>query len=215
MLSDKLGQYRYVLIGTLICAIISQTCTLFADARTPDTFESYNSSAILYNPNNKTQLRIIASNWNFTKPLSTVRFTIPNSNNSYGCVATEKPINFNVIEEKGLTLFGNADVNLTRCTSQTEVEIIALEFVDIQRDIEHRYIHLRGFWMFFIIRVIANAMTSSCFVLFDAIVLSMVKEHNGDYGKQRFFSMLGLGSISPLSGVLVDWFSSIKGNYFG
>ncbi|XP_065567359.1 uncharacterized protein LOC136031641 isoform X3 [Artemia franciscana] len=212
MLSDKLGQYRYVLIGTLICAIISQTCTLFADARTPDTFESYNSSAILYNSNNKTQLRIIASNWNFTKPLSTVRFTIPNSNNSYGCVATEKPINFNVIEEKGLTLFGNADVNLTRCTSQTEVEIIALEFVDIQRDIEHRYIHLQGFWMFFIIRVIANAMTSSCFVLFDAIVLSMVKEHNGDYGKQRFFSMLGLGSISPLSGVLVDWFSSIKGS---
>ncbi|KAK2711238.1 uncharacterized protein LOC136026243 isoform X2 [Artemia franciscana] len=210
MISDKLGQYRYVLIGTLIAAVISQTCILLADARIPDGFEAYNASAILYSINNETQIQITSDTWNTSSPLLAMRFVIPPSETQH-CVREETFITFIPKEKEGLIATGDVDLDITECITPVEIEIIGLRLEDESRDAEYQASHIRGFWIYFLVRGVSTAMLASTFCSFDAITLAMVKEHNGDYGKQRFFSMFGLSTVSPFVGILADWLGSLKG----
>ncbi|XP_065580659.1 uncharacterized protein LOC136040345 isoform X2 [Artemia franciscana] len=210
MLSDKLGQYRYVLIGTLIAAVISQTCILFADARIPDGYEVYNSSALLYSVNNETEIQLTTDQWSMSKSLSSMRIVIPPSE-LQDCVPEETLITFTLKEEKGLTITGDVNLDIMECLSSVKVDIVGLRFEDGIRDAEYQTRHIRGFWIYFLVRSVSTAMLASSFCSFDAITLAMVKEHNGDYGKQRFFSMFGLATVSPFVGILADWFSSLRG----
>ncbi|XP_042231696.1 major facilitator superfamily domain-containing protein 6-like isoform X2 [Homarus americanus] len=61
------------------------------------------------------------------------------------------------------------------------------------------------FWIYFILLMIANFFMSSLFTMMDALTLAIVKQHNGDYGKQRFLFIVGMAVISPLTGLLIDW----------
>lgn len=45
----------------------------------------------------------------------------------------------------------------------------------------------------------------------DAVTLAVMKEHEGEYGKQRFFFIMGMATMSPLAGYLVDSTSEFLG----
>lgn len=71
--------------------------------------------------------------------------------------------------------------------------------------------HTLTFWLYLVLRVIASAFLSSCLSLLDATTLVMLKEHDGEYGKQRMWSILATAVFPPIAGVLVDYASLIKG----
>lgn len=61
------------------------------------------------------------------------------------------------------------------------------------------------FWIYFALRMIATFFMASLFTMMDALTLAVAKKHGGDYGKQRFFFIVGLATIPLLAGSIVDW----------
>ncbi|GFS91143.1 MFS_1_like domain-containing protein [Nephila pilipes] len=45
---------------------------------------------------------------------------------------------------------------------------------------------------------------SNCYRFMDVTSMSLVKEHDSDFGRERFFSILGILVVSPIAGFLVD-----------
>lgn len=41
----------------------------------------------------------------------------------------------------------------------------------------------------------------------DPIALTMIEKYGGDFGRERLFSMFGMAIFSPLTGILIDYFS--------
>lgn len=41
----------------------------------------------------------------------------------------------------------------------------------------------------------------------DPIALTMVEKYNGDFGRERLFSMFGMAIFSPITGILIDYYS--------
>lgn len=48
-------------------------------------------------------------------------------------------------------------------------------------------------------------------ILQDAVTMAIVKQHGGDYGKQRFLFILGLATVPLLAGFAVDWYATTLG----
>ncbi|XP_064091536.1 uncharacterized protein LOC135205117 isoform X2 [Macrobrachium nipponense] len=66
------------------------------------------------------------------------------------------------------------------------------------------------FWCYMLVRVL-NAMTlATSFTLFDGAAIAVVREHKGDYGLQRLYGNLGGIVLTPISGQLIDHFSSVN-----
>ncbi|KAF2361588.1 Major facilitator superfamily associated domain [Trinorchestia longiramus] len=60
------------------------------------------------------------------------------------------------------------------------------------------------FWVYFIIRALADLFPTVLISLLDAMILTMVTEYNGDFGRQKMFGLVAVGMTAPLVGVLMD-----------
>lgn len=49
------------------------------------------------------------------------------------------------------------------------------------------------FWVYFIVRALADIFPSLLISLLDALVLTMVSDHKGDYGRQKMFGLVAVG----------------------
>ncbi|XP_069191149.1 major facilitator superfamily domain-containing protein 6 isoform X1 [Procambarus clarkii] len=67
------------------------------------------------------------------------------------------------------------------------------------------------FWIYFVLRMIATFFLNSLFTMMDAMTLAIVRQHNGDYGKQRFLFILGLATVPLLAGFTLDWHEASVG----
>ncbi|UYV60231.1 hypothetical protein LAZ67_1000499 [Cordylochernes scorpioides] len=56
-----------------------------------------------------------------------------------------------------------------------------------------------------------DACQSTCFTLLDATTLAMVDNHEGLYGRQRFWAILATAIFSPVTGFLIDHISERNG----
>ena len=70
--------------------------------------------------------------------------------------------------------------------------------------------HNRGFWLYLIIRILATASLGTSWVMLDASTLCLIKKHKGDLGKQRLFGVIGSAVFGLLSGIVLDWASSLN-----
>ncbi|XP_037782940.1 major facilitator superfamily domain-containing protein 6-like [Penaeus monodon] len=68
------------------------------------------------------------------------------------------------------------------------------------------------FWCYLLVRVLNGLTLATSFTLFDGATMAVLKEHKGDYGLQRLYGNIGAIVITPLSGVLIDVFSEIRGS---
>jgi len=79
-------------------------------------------------------------------------------------------------------------------------------------EIHHEGNNAETFWTYFLLRVIATMFMNSCFSLLDATTLAVVKSADkAEYGKERIWSVVGFGAVSPLAGLLVDQVTRSKG----
>lgn len=58
-----------------------------------------------------------------------------------------------------------------------------------------------------VLYVLFSSTYSNVFRFMDVTAMSLVEEHDSDFGRQRFFSIGGILVISPIAGVLVDTWS--------
>ncbi|XP_042231719.1 major facilitator superfamily domain-containing protein 6-like isoform X2 [Homarus americanus] len=66
----------------------------------------------------------------------------------------------------------------------------------------------KTFWLYFGIRMVGTFFMSSAFTMCDATTLALLKQHGGQLGIQRLYTLLGF-SVGPLlAGFLVDKFST-------
>lgn len=70
--------------------------------------------------------------------------------------------------------------------------------------------HNRGFWLYLVIRILATASLGTSWVMLDASTLCLIKKHKGDLGKQRLFGVIGSALFGFLSGIVLDWASSLN-----
>lgn len=61
------------------------------------------------------------------------------------------------------------------------------------------------FWAYLTTRVLLDILRASSLMLFEGAVVSIIKQHGGDYGLQKLFGTFGAVIFGPLSGVLIDF----------
>ena len=61
------------------------------------------------------------------------------------------------------------------------------------------------FWAYLTTRVLLDVLRASSLMLFEGAVVSIIKQHGGDYGLQKLFGTFGAVIFGPLSGVLIDF----------
>ena len=67
------------------------------------------------------------------------------------------------------------------------------------------------FWSYLAIRVLLDVLRASSLMLFEGAVVSIIKQHGGDYGLQKLFGTFGAVIFGPLSGVLIDFGQGYSG----
>ncbi|XP_053676976.1 uncharacterized protein LOC128727097 [Anopheles nili] len=77
----------------------------------------------------------------------------------------------------------------------------------------HEQIHLQSeydwtFWTYLIVRFVATSMLASTLTITDPIALDMVEQHGGDYGREKLYSSVGMAIFTPLTGLMIDVYSS-------
>lgn len=61
------------------------------------------------------------------------------------------------------------------------------------------------FWNYLLVRVLLDILRASSLMLFEGAVVSIIKQHGGDYGLQKLFGTFGAIIFGPLSGLLIDF----------
>ncbi|KAG7166193.1 Major facilitator superfamily domain-containing protein 6-like 5 [Homarus americanus] len=59
-------------------------------------------------------------------------------------------------------------------------------------------------WLYFGVRGLAEMFSAILVSLLEAVALTMVHQHKGDYGREKMFGLLAVGVFSPISGYLID-----------
>uniref|UniRef100_A0A182QIK9 Major facilitator superfamily associated domain-containing protein n=1 Tax=Anopheles farauti TaxID=69004 RepID=A0A182QIK9_9DIPT len=67
------------------------------------------------------------------------------------------------------------------------------------------------FWTYLAIRFVATSMLSSTLTITDPIALDMVEQHGGDFGREKLFSSVGMAIFTPLTGLMIDAWSTGSG----
>ncbi|XP_055641757.1 uncharacterized protein LOC129778711 [Toxorhynchites rutilus septentrionalis] len=65
----------------------------------------------------------------------------------------------------------------------------------------------RTFWYYVVIRFFASTMLSASLTMSDPIALAMIEQYGGDFGREKLFSSAGMALFTPLTGLLIDYFS--------
>ncbi|CRK88289.1 CLUMA_CG002068, isoform A [Clunio marinus] len=63
------------------------------------------------------------------------------------------------------------------------------------------------FWVYFLLRFLGTTMLSGGVTMMDPIALTMIEKYGGDFGRERLFSMFGMAIFSPITGILIDYYS--------
>ncbi|XP_058980577.1 uncharacterized protein LOC101900156 isoform X2 [Musca domestica] len=63
------------------------------------------------------------------------------------------------------------------------------------------------FWIYFMLRFLATTMLSAGVTIMDPIALTMIEKYGGDFGRERLFSSIGMAIFSPITGVMIDYYS--------
>uniref|UniRef100_A0A1A9WZP3 Major facilitator superfamily associated domain-containing protein n=1 Tax=Glossina brevipalpis TaxID=37001 RepID=A0A1A9WZP3_9MUSC len=63
------------------------------------------------------------------------------------------------------------------------------------------------FWIYFLLRFLATTMLSAGVTIMDPIALTMIEKYGGDFGRERLFSSIGMAIFSPITGIMIDYFS--------
>lgn len=50
-------------------------------------------------------------------------------------------------------------------------------------------------------------MLSAGVTIMDPIALTMIEKYGGDFGRERLFSSIGMAIFSPITGIMIDYFS--------
>ncbi|XP_035704713.1 major facilitator superfamily domain-containing protein 6-A isoform X2 [Folsomia candida] len=121
--------------------------------------------------------------------------------------------------------FTKNNVDATGCQIWIDGSCLVRSNVSIRSDVLYETnvtvptgnVEIRGnnsvtFWSYFSLRVLATLFMNSCFSLLDATTLAIIKTvGEAEYGKERIFSVLGFGIVSPIAGLLVDYVSRLRG----
>lgn len=67
------------------------------------------------------------------------------------------------------------------------------------------------FWIYFFLRFLGTTMLSGGVTMMDPIALTMIEKYGGDFGRERLFSMFGMAIFSPITGILIDYYSKELG----
>lgn len=60
------------------------------------------------------------------------------------------------------------------------------------------------FWVYFLLRGLADMFPAILISLLDAMMLTMVTQYNGDFGRQKMFGLVAVGITAPIVGWLMD-----------
>lgn len=66
------------------------------------------------------------------------------------------------------------------------------------------------FWLYLMLRLVAEVMLSSCYPITDAINLNLTSRFGGHFGQQILFGIFSLGVFAPITGLIVDYVSEGK-----
>ncbi|KAK6637376.1 hypothetical protein RUM44_007792 [Polyplax serrata] len=69
----------------------------------------------------------------------------------------------------------------------------------------------KTFWIYFFLRFVGTTMLSGCVTVMDPIALVLIQQYGGEFGRERLFSSIGMALFSPLTGVLIDYYSEDLG----
>ncbi|GAU88835.1 hypothetical protein RvY_01460 [Ramazzottius varieornatus] len=102
----------------------------------------------------------------------------------------------------------NTDNDVTGCTLSCQARVDVILPCWKKRTEGSQF---KTFAIYLAIRLSCGLALSLSFTLADASLIQMVEDHNGDIGINRAFSYVGFTAVPPLSGMLLDYASKIRG----
>lgn len=66
----------------------------------------------------------------------------------------------------------------------------------------------RTFWIYFTLRFLANIMMTVGVTIMDPIAFTMIEKYGGDFGREKLFSSIGMAIFSPITGGVIQYWSS-------
>ncbi|CRK89295.1 CLUMA_CG003054, isoform A [Clunio marinus] len=129
----------------------------------------------------------------------------------------EKGVNVTELEENdlrcgGIVLRHNITISEERLRQLAEDCMVQkCEFIRGGPEIcppDYKESDKKNFWIYFLLRFLATMMLSGGVTMMDPIALTMIEKYGGDFGRERLFSMFGMAIFSPITGILIDYFSS-------
>ncbi|KAB7505011.1 Major facilitator superfamily domain-containing protein 6 [Armadillidium nasatum] len=102
--------------------------------------------------------------------------------------------------------FNNSNNCVTRCKATAFREDVCRN--NVSKEILNPSL---TFYSHLAIRLFNEFCLSSSMPLLDGAAVSILKEHRGDFGFQRMFANLGMMIMTPISGMLIDYFSNQNG----
>ncbi|XP_042884942.1 major facilitator superfamily domain-containing protein 6-like [Penaeus japonicus] len=223
LFADKTGNYRLAVFLSLVLCLVFHIALLFVPARPdttvtlacgPDGHTLDSLTCDRCDRQNDTELLLVLENcqfkcesppWEFSLCLRNARGPVCRSfnisdqitiNGSVPSIQDGETCSYTEIVHEG-ELFQEMV-----CPSECPVECQATVSYECDEDTSDGS---ATFWIYFGLRMIATFFMASLFTMMDALVLAVSKKYGGDYGKQRFFFIVGLATIPLLAGAIVDW----------
>ncbi|XP_055639140.1 uncharacterized protein LOC129777095 isoform X2 [Toxorhynchites rutilus septentrionalis] len=126
-------------------------------------------------------------------------------------------VNVTALEEEdlrcgGLVLSSNMSLNINQRLSELAADCMVqrCRFRKNGPDIcppDYMESDDRVFWIYFGLRFLATTMLSAGVTIMDPIALTMIEKYGGDFGRERLFSSIGMAIFSPITGIMIDFFS--------
>ncbi|XP_063588960.1 major facilitator superfamily domain-containing protein 6-like [Penaeus indicus] len=228
LFADKTGNYRLAVFLSLLLCLVFHIALLFVPPRLDSALtlscgpDGHALSSLACDPCdrlNATELSLVLENCKFTcesPPPSEFSLCLPSDheprcrsfnisdqiiiNGSVSSVQDGKTCSYTEIIHEGEVFQEMV------CPSECPIECQATGSFECHRpDDDSKGDGSATFWIYFALRMIATFFMASLFTMMDALTLAVAKKHGGDYGKQRFFFIVGLATIPLLAGAIVDW----------
>ncbi|XP_038112525.1 major facilitator superfamily domain-containing protein 6 [Culex quinquefasciatus] len=115
-----------------------------------------------------------------------------------------------------LTFFNAAADSLTPCGLVTlencTLKKVIQNHLNVECSLPRVPEYDRTFWYYLLIRFFATTMLTATLTITDPIALTMIEQHGGDFGREKLYSSAGMAIFTPLTGLMIDYYSSGTGD---
>ncbi|KXJ81826.1 hypothetical protein RP20_CCG017872 [Aedes albopictus] len=197
---DRFGRYKPVLLVSLVLNLVAHHSLSLVPIRAPWVLKVVqpetvwnaidNGTIILENPCDSLEFPTVS----FLEKILAQRCVIATGNHT----------NLQLFISHGQEQTFCGSLILPNCTTD---QLMAKDSAPFVLQCRNTVEYDKTFWYYLMIRFISTTMLIGSITITDPIALTMIEKYGGDFGREKLFSSAGMAIFTPLTGLLIDYYS--------